>query len=95
MGMVGPDAADRVLRNIHHQIFREWLSLNLSEQKADLDEYLGQAKRLVHQISYREFIPALADEIERQLYLTDLEILVLQSFEQAGASPLPKASPRR
>ena len=36
----GWEVADRTLGRIHHQVFTEWLRLNLAEQKADVDDYL-------------------------------------------------------
>ena len=94
--IVGRDMADRTLRHSHHQTFTEWLTLNLSEQKADLDEYMRTTPAELAEVSYRELVPATAHDLERQLYLTDIEILLqLRSFEESGASPLPEASPRR
>src|ERR1700687_2186422 len=37
----GPDEADRALRVSHLQLFSEWLSFTLEEQKTDLDLYLS------------------------------------------------------
>lgn len=94
--LAGRDLADRTLRHSHHQIFTEWLSLNLADQKADLDDYMRASRTRVEGIPYRELVPATAYDVEKQLYLTDLEVLLqLLTFEQAGASPLAEASPRR
>ena len=93
---VGREAADRTLCHNHHQVFTEWLGLTLSDQKADLDEYLRITRTGIDGIQYRDLVPATAHEVERQLYLTDLEVLLqLLSFERGGAFPLPEASPRR
>jgi hypothetical protein len=92
----GREIADRTLCNQHHQIFTEWIGLNLSDQKADLDEYLRTSRLRSQELSYRELAPATAHEVERQLYLTDLEVLLqLLSFEDGGAFAPPEASPRR
>jgi len=74
---LGTDDADRALCNTHHQVFSQWIGFSLSEQKADLDEYLrtsGGRKDLMQQ--YRNLPPAAARDVERQLYLTDLEMLM-------------------
>ena len=92
----GREIADRTLCHNHHQVFTEWLGLNLSDQKDDLDEYLRTARVAIGDLPYRELTPANAHEVERQLYLTDLETLVqLLSFDRGGAFGLPSASPRR
>jgi hypothetical protein len=92
----GREIADRTLCHNHHQVFSEWLGLNLSDQKEDLDEYLRTSRVAVTDVPYRDLAPATAHEVERQLYLTDLEILLqLLSFEHGGAAGLPAALPRR
>ena len=89
---LGREAADRTLCHNHHQVFMDWLRLNLAEQKADLDEYLRISRTAAANLPYRELVPPNAHEVERQLYLTDLEILLqLLSFEPAAAA-LPDAS---
>src|SRR5207247_4435723 len=71
--IAGREIADRTLSHNHHQVFTEWLGLNLSDQKADLDEYLRGSRTAPDQLPYRDLIPATAHQVERQLYLTDLE----------------------
>jgi hypothetical protein len=83
----GCEIADRTLSRIHHQVFTEWLRLNLAEQKADVDDHLRIAGIPASALSYRELVPASAHEVERQLYLTDLEVILqMISFEPGGAS---------
>jgi len=79
----GLDAADQLLRHKHRQVFSEWLEQSLEDQKGDLIEYLAGVQRgaghvgnLEEVAAYRTFIPSSAREVERQLYLTDLETLV-------------------
>ncbi len=92
---IGPDAADRTLRHHHHQIFAEWLRLSLAEQKEEIEEFLRISGTAGANLPYRELPPASAHEVERQLYLTDLEVVLqLISFEP-GALFVPGASPRR
>ena len=78
----GNEDADHALRNKHRQIFSEWLERSLDEQKNDLLEYLGgfstaaePAAEVERSLPYRNLIPPAAREVERLLYLTDLETL--------------------
>jgi hypothetical protein len=84
--ILGSEGADRTLCNSHHQVFSEWLRFSLAEQKADLDEYLratGSPRQALH---YHDLVPRTARDVERQLYLTDLETLLeLLKFEHGGA----------
>ena len=46
----GEDEANRALRDGHSEVFAEWLTFNLEQQKADLDLYLAglfEDKRVV------------------------------------------------
>jgi hypothetical protein len=91
----GVEVADRALSHAHHQVFMEWLRLNLADQKADLDDYLRVARISAAALPYRDYVPASAHEVERQLYLTDLEVILqMISFEPEAASARD-ASPRR
>jgi hypothetical protein len=96
----GDEEADRVLRESHQRAFAEWLCFNLEQQKADLDLYLSGLdgnRRLIldtwiRLAPYRNLIPSTAREVERQLYLTDLEtILELLRSEYGVALPDPDA----
>ena len=85
--MVGGEDADRTLCHSHHQVFAQWIGSSLEDQKSDLDAYLkgsGNAQDAVRR--YRDLVPPTAREVERQLYLTDLETLLeLLRYERAGA----------
>jgi hypothetical protein len=94
--MFGGEQADDTLRRSHARVFQDWLCLNLEQQKADLHEYLAElpgnpASALatwLHLASYRSLAPAAAQEVERGLYITDLEVLLeLLKHEYGGASP--------
>lgn len=74
--MLGPEDTDRSLLSSHHQVFSEWLRFSLAEQKADLDEYLASIGGSRRSLQYRNLVPSTAREVERQLYLTDLETLL-------------------
>lgn len=91
--LLGPEDADRTLCHSHHQVFSQWIGFSLAEQKADLDEYVretGGQKHLLQQ--YGNLVPAKARDVERQLYITDLETLVeLLRYENGGAFAAPEA----
>jgi hypothetical protein len=90
--MLGSEDADRTLCHHHHQIFSQWLSFGLMEQKADLGDYMRSARGPRSAIYYRHLVPRTAREVERQLYLTDLETLLeLLRFEQTGGFETPEA----
>ena len=89
---VGTEEADRSLCNSHHQVFQQWLGFSLAEQKADLDEYLSFGTAPRYALPYRKLVPPTARDVERQLYLTDLETLLeLLKFEHGGAFSIPEA----
>jgi hypothetical protein len=84
--LVGRSEADRTLCHCHHQIFKQWIGCTLAEQKADLDAYLGSSRDVIDLVFCRGLIPQAAHEVERLLYLTDLEILLeLLRLERSGA----------
>ena len=80
--------ADRTLRNSHQQVFQQWICSRLEEQKSDLSEHLSTAGGPRYALPYRNLVPASAREVERQLYLTDLETLLeLLRFEHDASNP--------
>jgi hypothetical protein len=88
-GLLGAEETDRTLCHSHHQIFSQWLASGLAEQKADLDEYRQGSP---NEPDYRKLVPATAREVERQLYLTDLETLQeLMRYESGHAWGAPGA----
>jgi len=90
----GPEEAGRALKKSHKQVFAEWITFNLEQQKADLDLYLSgllEDKRTVLEnwqrlTPYANLMPASAKRIERQLYLSDLTALLelLKNLHGAG-----------
>jgi hypothetical protein len=64
---------DRLIGHSHHQVFSHWLMLGLSEQLRELRDYFEQTA--VPQ-DYRKLMPSNAREVERQLFLTDMETLI-------------------
>lgn len=90
--LLGAEDTDRTLCNSHHQVFSEWLGFSLAEQKSDLDEYLTVGGTPRTAVYYRNLVPPTAREVERQLYLTDLETLLeLLRYEHGGAFLFPGA----
>jgi hypothetical protein len=74
---MGPEQVDRTLCHSHHQVFQHWLATSLQDQKADIEEYLGSGSGARSAIlRYRDLIPLTARDVERQLYLCDLETLL-------------------
>ena len=83
---LGREITDRTLANSHYTVFSEWIACSLSAQKADLDEYVRDCG--VEALTrYRDFVPAHAHDVERQLYLTDLETLLTMLRYDSGATP--------
>jgi hypothetical protein len=89
---LGAEDADRTLCLLHHQLFSEWLSFNLSEQKSDLEDYLAGAELPKYASHLRLLVPRTARDVERQLFLTDLETLVELLKFGGGPSPIPGSS---
>ncbi len=96
----GDEDTDRALRASHADTFNEWLCLKLEEQKSDLDLYLtdleGDRRALldtwIRLQPYRNLVPSGAREVERELYMADLEtILALLRNEYGVAEPDPDA----
>ncbi len=90
-----PEEADRALRESHEQTFRDWLCLNLEQQKADLEEYLSGLSAAPGQVlgawmrlsPYRSLAPSSARDMERDLYLADLEAILALLANQYGIQP--------
>lgn len=80
----GADEAHRALRTSHAQVFEQWLSYSLEDQKADLDLYLTdlqQPRKTVIETwlklsPYRNLVPATIRKVERDLYVEDLHALL-------------------
>jgi len=89
---VGSGECDRALGHCHHQVFNHWIGFTLAEQKADLEAYLNSSRRTVDLEFCRGLVPASAHEVERLLYLTDLETLLeLLRLERGGAFGRPES----
>ncbi len=92
----GEEDANKALRKSHLQIFTEWLTFNLEQQKTDLEVYLeglpdDRATVLENWIKlapYRNLIPGSIRGVERKLYITDLTAL-LEVFKNAAGAAGP------
>ena len=93
---VGDATAHEALRQSHFECFSEWLTFSLEAQQADLDLYLSSIdcdrKTILDTWTrtkpYRNLIPASALDVERKLYLSDLETLLqLLTAVHGVASP--------
>jgi len=81
----GEDDANKALKKSHLQLFAEWLTFNLEQQKADLDLYLSGLpdkrdivlENWMKLVPYRNLIPSSVRGIERRLYITDLTALLV------------------
>jgi hypothetical protein len=98
----GEDEANRALKKSHSQVFREWLTFNLEQQKADLELYLSglyEDKRTVlttwlELAPYRALMPASLRAVEKRLYIADLKALIeLMGNAHGAADPGPDALP--
>jgi len=89
------EAADLVLRESHEESFHKWLTFPLEPQKRDLEEYLQGLDDDLRTVldtwrtiaPYRQLIPVRATEAERELYVSDLELILelLQSESSASS----------
>ena len=96
----GETEANEALHESHNKTFAEWLTYTLEQQKADLDLYLSTfdankqtiLETWIRLAPYRNLVPTSAREVERRLYITDLEALLeLLKNEYAVSSPDPDA----
>jgi hypothetical protein len=94
------EEAAATLHQSHHELFGEWLSLELEAKKSDLDDYLSALTAPIQQViatwiritPYRNVMPALVIEADRQLFLNDMGMLLeLLRREHDVASPDPDA----
>ena len=96
----GEEDANRALKKSHIQVFREWLTFNLEQQKADLDLYLSglyEDRRTVltnwlDLAPYRNLMPVTMRGVEKRLYIADLKALLeLMGNALGAAAPDPDA----
>lgn len=93
----GPEEADQALRKSHQQALLDWLSLQLEQQKADLELYFStlpaSRKTLVESWSrlkpYLMVVPAAASEAQRELFESNFAVL----FRLLRSEPEPSPEP--
>ena len=97
----GEEEANKALKKSHSQVFREWLTFNLEQQKADLDLYLSGLYEdrgtvlatWLELAPYRGLMPTSLRAVERRLYIADLRALLeLLGNEHGVGGPGPDAS---
>lgn len=87
-----------VLRSTHEEIFSEWLTLPIEEQRREIESHWsdqGSDPNLVVDSwlllePYRRLIPASALPAERDLYLSDIEVVL--DVIRGGASSVSSSS---
>jgi hypothetical protein len=99
----GRDECNRALRENHEQVFLEWLNLPLADKSADLRNYLASLEDPVPEVlsywsrskAYSSYAPSTARDMERELFVKDLEALIetLRNGWPGGAD-VPGSSPR-
>ena len=80
----GEVEGDAVLREIHEDVFRTWLSFSLEDQHEELKEHLELLRRKnapgvevwLTLAPYERLVPAQADAASRELFRSDLEFLL-------------------
>lgn len=92
---------DQALRTAHEQSFREWLALSLEQQQTDLQRHLatlGMPQEVVLDQwewlePYRKLMPASIESHERNLYLSDLRVMLVLLRSEPGVGPARLAPP--
>lgn len=93
----GTEEADRALRKSHEEVFLSWLSLQLEQQKADLELYfstLPAAKKTLVEnwrrlMPYRAALPASASQGQRELFESNFTLLLRLLGSELEPSPEP------
>ncbi|NUN03398.1 MAG: hypothetical protein HUU41_20010, partial [Bryobacteraceae bacterium] len=80
----------------HTDTFLEWLCYDLEQQKADLNLYLSDLPELKKTVldtwlrlaPYRNLLPGSASDVEKRVYLSDLEALLAVLRNEYGVADL-------
>lgn len=99
----GEDEANRAIKKSHSQIFAEWLTFSLEQQKKDLELYISEMPddpatvldTWINLAPYRNLIPASVRGVERRLYSRDLTALLEVLRNGLGSSASDRSSSRR
>jgi hypothetical protein len=97
----GREEGLKALRESHEQVFLEWIGLTMQEKYEDLGQYLAEIDEPLSDVVdhwlrskvYRTHVPSSARDLERELFCSDLEALLLTIKNAAGAPA--RASSRR
>jgi hypothetical protein len=91
---VGAAEVDRVIRLSHIELFREWLCFGLERQKEEVESYFagleGDRREILSywlQLGpYAGWVPAESRDVERQLFYTDLEVILELIRAESGVA---------
>ena len=93
--------ANRTLKQVHEEIFTEWVSHPLERKKADIEMYIAGIEGVDHAglidawlrlTPYKNLVPASIQGPERQKHVSDFEaILGLRRNVYGVSSPNPSA----
>jgi hypothetical protein len=98
--LFGEDEANKSLKRSHAEVFSEWLTFNLEQQKADLERYISglpENPKIVLEswaklAPYRNLIPNAVRSVDRRLFVGDLKVLLqLLRYAHGVAEPDPDA----
>lgn len=90
----GEEDANKALRKSHAQVFAEWLSFNIEQQKADVNLYVSalfEDKKTVldtwvRLAPYVNVLPGSARAVEKKLYLADFRAILQLLTNEYGVS---------
>jgi hypothetical protein len=90
----GHDEANKAMRQSHEEAFHEWLQFSLEQQRLDLELYVAGLEPARSKIvatwtklePYRNLPPDSAREVEKELFLGDLETLLSLMRNETGAA---------
>ena len=96
----GAELSEVTLRRSHEEFFADWIGFSLETQKRELEDYLAGRDESVPEIlsswlrvrPFGTWVPASARRAERQLFLTDLDVILeLVRRERGVGAPDPDA----
>lgn len=97
---VGAERSEATLRRSHEALFMDWLGFALETQKGEIEVYLSTREETVEEIlsswlrvrPFNTWVPASARNAERQLFLSDLNVVLeLIRRERGVGAPDPDA----
>ena len=81
---IGEIESDLILRRSHNAAFHEWLCFGLEQQKNELEQYFSDLEGDTREIiatwttlpPWSEWVPIESRDVERELFCSDLRILL-------------------